>query len=148
MTKKDTHTLQKLALSFMKQNKIEKALKHINLAIKSDKREGLNYYIQGRLYQELLNFNASITSYKNFLLLYQSSEQTDTLRRAKLNIAICYFTLRNFSSGVKYYGFRHEKHILDIYKDMPLWTPETQTQNGKVLIWAEQVLEKLYLLLK
>ena len=120
----------------MKQNKIKKALKHINLAIKSDKREALNYYIQGRLYQELLNFNASIKSYKNFLLLYQSSEQTDTLRRAKLNIAICYFTLRNFSQGVKYYRFRHEKHILDLYKDTPLWT--SNTQNGKVLIWAEQ----------
>ena len=120
----------------MKQNKIEKALKHINLAIKSDKREGLNYYIQGRLYQELLNFNASIRSYKNFLLFYKSSEQSDTLRRAKLNIAICYFTLRNFSKGCVFYRFRQKINTMDIYKDTPLWTHETQ--NGKVLIWAEQ----------
>ena len=120
----------------MKQNKIEKALKHINLAIKTDKQEALNFYIQGRLYQELHNFVASINSYKNFLLLNKNSKHIDTVRRAKFNIAICYFTIRNFSKGEKYYRFRHEENILDIYRGIPLWTPETN--NGKVLIWAEQ----------
>ena len=120
----------------MKQNKIEKAMKNIKLAIKSNKREAFNYYIQGLLYQELQDFDASIKSFKNFLLLNGNSDQIDTVRRAKFNIAICYFTLRNYSKGIKYYRFRHKRHILDLYKDIPLWTPETQ--KGRVLIWAEQ----------
>ena len=54
LIQKSSYTLQKIGLSFIKQNKIEKAFKHINLAIKLDKREGFNCYIQGRLYQALL----------------------------------------------------------------------------------------------
>ena len=38
----------------MRKNKIEKAFKQFNLAIKLNEREGFNYYIQGRLYQESL----------------------------------------------------------------------------------------------
>ena len=87
------------------------------------------------LYQELHNFVASINSYKNFLLLNKNSKHTDTVRRAKFNIAICYFTIRNFSKGEKYYRFRHEENILDIYRGIPLWTPGTN--NGKVLIWDD-----------
>ncbi len=38
MDKNDTYTLQKLAYSFMKNNKIEKAFKQFNHATKLDKR--------------------------------------------------------------------------------------------------------------
>ena len=49
--------LQRKALLLMKQGNLKKSLKTVDLAIKINKKIAINFYIQGRIFQELMDFN-------------------------------------------------------------------------------------------
>ena len=112
MAKANINELQRNALVFMKEGNLNKSLKTINLAIKLNKTVAINFYIQGRIFQELTNFQSSILAYKKYLSL-ENNKNSDMYRKAKFNLSICYFTIRNFREGSELYHFRHEESILN-----------------------------------
>ena len=135
MAKANINELQRNALVFMKEGNLKKSLKAINLAIKLNKTVAINFYIQGRILQELMNFQLSILAYKKYLSL-ENNKNSDMYRKAKFNLSICYFTIRNFGEGSKLYHFRHEESILNKYSKTVKW--DKGINQGSVLIWAEQ----------
>jgi tetratricopeptide (TPR) repeat protein len=136
MAKDSINELQRKSLGLMKEGNLKKSLKTINLAIKSDKTVAINFYIQGRILQELMDFESSIIAYKKYLSLGKNYEGNDIYRKAKFNLSICYFTVRKFSEGSKLYRYRHEKTVVDAYASKLTWTENIN--SGRVLIWAEQ----------
>ena len=128
--------LQKATLTFMKDGNLKKSLETINLAIDLDKHVAINHYLKGRICHELMIFQESISSYKQYLSLEKCFDGNDTYRRAQFHLSICYFTLRNFKEGSKLYHFRHKAAALDRFKNKRVW--DQNVDKGKVLIWAEQ----------
>ena len=136
MLKPRINELQKATLAFMKDGNLKKGLETINLAIGLDNNIAINHYIKGRICHELIDFQASIISYKQYLFLEKCVDGNDTYRRAQFHLSICYFTLRNFKEGSKLYQFRHKSEVLDRFKNKRLW--DKKIDKGKILIWAEQ----------
>ena len=54
MAKANMNELQRKALLFMKQGNLKKSLKTVDLAIKTNKNIAINFYIKGRIFQELM----------------------------------------------------------------------------------------------
>ena len=115
MANADINELQRNALVFMEKGNFKKALKTIKLAIKLNKTLAINYYIQGRLFQEMMDFESSILAFKKYFSLERNNENSDTFRKAKFHLSICYLTVRNFRKGLELYHFRHEEIILNKY---------------------------------
>ena len=136
IAKNSINELQRKSLDLMREGSLKKSLKTINLAIKLDRSIAINFYIQGRILQELMSFESSIIAYKKYLSLEKSYETNDIYRKAKFNLSICYFTLRKFSEGSKLYQYRHEKTVIDLFASKLIWTKNIN--RGRVLIWAEQ----------
>ena len=136
MAKANINELQRKALLLMKQGNLKKSLKTVDLAIKINNKIAINFYIQGRIFQELMDFQSSILAYRKYLSLEKNVVESDIYRKAKFNLSICYFTVRNFKEGSELYAFRHETSVINQYSEKIKW--DKSINQGKVLIWAEQ----------
>ena len=52
-----------------------------------------------------------------YLSLEKNVVESDIYRKAKFNLSICYFTVRNFKEGSELYAFRHETSVINQYSE-------------------------------
>ena len=136
MSKTNLKTLQSLSVKCLTDGNLRKALKTIKLAIKSDKTSSLSYYILGRIQDELLQFYESIKSYNKYLALEINNKNVEFCKKAKINLSLAYFTIRDFEKGTQFYKNRHSQYSINLFKGKKEWFPNLP--HGKVVIWAEQ----------
>ena len=132
----NTESLQKLSLDQLRQGKLSKSLKTIDLAIKMDKKRALSHFIKGRILQESGKLKASNLSYSTYIAFENRDSSSKFFRKANFYLSLNYLSLRHFDEALQLYEFRHEEATLKKYECLPKW--EKSIETGSVLIWAEQ----------
>ena len=70
-------------------------------ASKFQKETALNYFLKGRIYDEMLDYPASIKAYEKFIARDPNNQ------KAKFYLSLTYLALEKFEPGCRYYKFRH-----------------------------------------
>jgi len=130
MTNSEVMSQQQRALEFAMAGSFEEALFIIEQNIKKYPGNSGNYYYKGRIQDELLQYEASITAYKKCLRKDKKN------KKAKFNLGLAYLSLENFKEGCNFYQFRHSDDVISRFNKVQPWYPKSRP--GKVLIWAEQ----------
>lgn len=130
MQEQDLIERQKKALNLAREGQLEAALDTINQAVRDYKSSSLSYFIKGRIHDELLEYEASVASYKKCL----SRDKNN--KKAKFYLGLALLTLEQFDEGCRYYEARHDIETLKKFGAIKKWFPKSS--RGKVLIWAEQ----------
>ena len=100
----ETHELsaqQKKVLALISERKFETALELINECIEISRKTALNYFLKGRIYDEMLDYSASIKAYEKCIARDPNNQ------KAKFHLSLAYLALEKFESGCRYYTFRH-----------------------------------------
>lgn len=126
----DLYIEQKKALRHFSDANLKAALDAINFCIKMAPKSALNFLIQGRIYDELLDFEASIKAYSLCLQLEPSNS------KARYYRGLARLTIGDFQYGCVDFDHRHEENKLNRFNGIKKWT--TSRRKGRVLIWAEQ----------
>lgn len=126
----DLHVEQKKALRLFSDVNLISALDRINYCIQMVPKSALNFFIQGRIYDELLDFEASIKAYSLCLQLEPSNT------KARFYRGLARLTIGDFKNGFVDFGYRHDEEKLRRFSGVKKWT--TSRRKGRVLIWAEQ----------
>ena len=112
----NTESLQKLSLDQLRQGKLSKSLKTIDRAIKKDKKMALNYFIKGRIFQEIGKLKPSNLSYSTYISLENKDPSNKFVRKANFYLSLNYLSLRHFDEALRLYKFRHSEDILNKYE--------------------------------
>jgi tetratricopeptide (TPR) repeat protein len=130
MTNQEVMSQQQRALGFAVEGRFNEALSIIEQNIRQHPGNSGNYYIKGRIHDELLQYESSITAYKKCLRKDKKN------KKAKFNLSLAYLSLENFKEGCSFYHFRHSDDVISKFNKVQPWYPKCKP--GKVLIWAEQ----------
>ena len=130
MTNQEVMSQQQRALGFAVEGRFNEALSIIERNIRQHPGNSGNYYIKGRIHDELLQYESSITAYKKCLRKDKKN------KKAKFNLGLAYLSLENFKEGCSFYQFRHSGDVMRRFSSVKPWYPKCRP--GKVLIWAEQ----------
>lgn len=106
MQEQDLIERQKKALNLAREGHLEAALDTINQAVRDYKSSSLSYFIKGRIHDELLEYEASVASYKKCL----SRDKNN--KKAKFYLGLALVTLEQFDEGCRYYEARHDIETL------------------------------------
>lgn len=129
----ETHELiarHKKVLALISERKFETALGLINECIEISRKTALNYFLKGRIYDEMLDYPASIKAYEKCIARDPNNQ------KAKFYLGLTYLALEKFEPGCRYYTFRHEPEILRKFSALKPWS--AKVKPGKVLLWSEQ----------
>lgn len=99
-------------------------------ASKFQKETALNYFLKGRIYDEMLDYPASIKAYEKFIARDPNNQ------KAKFYLSLTYLALEKFELGCRFYTFRHEPETLRKFSALKPWS--AKVKPGKVLLWSEQ----------
>ena len=130
MSNHEVLSQQQRALELAMEGNFDEALFTIEQNIKKYPGNSGNYYFKGRIHDELLEYEASITAYKKCLRKDKKN------KKAKFNLGLAYLSLENFKEGCSFYYFRHSDDVIRRFTKVQPWYPKCRP--GKVLIWAEQ----------
>ena len=92
MAKANMNELQRKALLFMKQGNLKKSLKTVDLAIKTNNKIAINFYIQGRIFQELMDFQSSILAYRKYLSLEKNVVESEYIEKPNLTYHMLFYS--------------------------------------------------------
>ena len=123
-------THQRLTLRLLDEGNFIDALEVLEASIELDTDNSLNYYIKGRVYDEMQEYQLSIDAYQNCL------SRDGQNKRAKFNLSLAYLSLENFVQGCYYYRYRHSDEVEGLFQGVRDWHPSEK--YGSVIIWAEQ----------
>ena len=117
MQEQDLIERQKKALNLAREGQLEAALDTINQAVRDYKSSSLSYFIKGRIHDELLEYEASVASYKKCL----SRDKNN--KKAKFYLGLALLTLEQFDEGCRYYEGLDPRKVLDVERTMDLTLP-------------------------
>jgi len=126
----ETIIYQHLGVYFAKHRLFDQALLAIDSGIELEATNSKNYFLKGRIHDELLNYAESIKSYEKCLELDPADQQ------AKFNLSLAFLSVDDFEKGLPLYKYRLSDEQLSRFSGIHNWDMPGRT--GKVLIWSEQ----------